>query len=268
MAMSIHGNSLPSFADYDAALRFWEKAKPWRDGPYEYRPLGDSRRMKHFVIRQKANGDVACRYHSTDVVTFHPDGTLTVKPWNSLSTDIFARRMLPCGISTSFNSPLGALIWLWRDWDNRRGYLVPHSAKLVRAGGGWTISPDTPPEPIAFYKVDKSAAAKALRAYRYFDFLAWRQARVALDPRAFVSLGSSYMTNGEMLSFLRQGPEGWAVLSCLPDKAPKGQKKPSEKLRHAIYSAEDCIECEKIEALTGYDHEKAVRAAQKAYQYL
>lgn len=52
------------------------------------------RDLTKLVIRRP--GDVyAFRYHHTDVVAYHPDGRLVIRPWDSQSTVYFARCLVP-----------------------------------------------------------------------------------------------------------------------------------------------------------------------------
>ena len=109
MAFAYDGKYLPRITSYDSAHRFWERAQHWRgqDDEHDARVL-DSKRKKNVTIRKLRDNSIACRLHHTDVVTFHPDNTMTVKPWRSVSTDEFFNRLVGSftGVIAWFNSGL------------------------------------------------------------------------------------------------------------------------------------------------------------------
>lgn len=86
--------------NYAAAVDRHDKIEPIRGKGVNagVRPLGH-RNRPHFQIRKTPEGDVVCKCHQTDVVTFHPDNTVTVKTggWDSQTTAHFISDVL--GIS-------------------------------------------------------------------------------------------------------------------------------------------------------------------------
>ncbi len=105
---AINPSNLPRVASWQQAKDFWERAKPLKINP-DQRFLAGSRDLSKLVIRHPGEA-YAFRYHRTDVVTYHPDGRLTIRPWSSLSTVLFARRLCPSYLSIKGSS------------DPRRGY--------------------------------------------------------------------------------------------------------------------------------------------------
>lgn len=102
MMQTINAGLLPRITSWQQAKDFWEEAKPLRANP-DYRFLGRSRDQSKWVIRRP--GDVfAFRYHRTDVVTYHPDGRLVIKPYSSTSTVLFASRLTPSYLTISGSS--------------------------------------------------------------------------------------------------------------------------------------------------------------------
>lgn len=83
--------------NYDAAVDWHDRTEPIRGKGVNagLRPLGHRNRM-HFQIRKTPEGDVACSCYKTDVVTFHPDNTVSIKTggWDSQTTAHFISDVL------------------------------------------------------------------------------------------------------------------------------------------------------------------------------
>lgn len=108
MASIYDGRNLPILSNYARAYEFWERAQQWRGetGEYDGRVL-DKRSKKYVTIRKLNNNAIACRLHATDVVTFHPDGSLTIRPYSSIMTDEFTNTVLRfTNIEAGFNRGL------------------------------------------------------------------------------------------------------------------------------------------------------------------
>ena len=164
MAFAYDGKYLPRITSYDSAHRFWERAQHWRgqDDEHDARVL-DSKRKKNVTIRKLRDNSIACRLHHTDVVTFHPDNTMTVKPWRSISTDEFFNRLVG-----SFN---GVIAWfnsgLIRAGDKL--YTAHDTLKLDCASG--RLLSETPPFKIR--TVNRKKANEVRKLYGYQDFATW-----------------------------------------------------------------------------------------------
>lgn len=72
-------NPLNSYAD---AVKYIEKTKPIRGSGNI--PLGKRRDNDRFRIEKLANGDIACWHYDVQLVTYHPDGTVTIDPTNNV----------------------------------------------------------------------------------------------------------------------------------------------------------------------------------------
>lgn len=80
---------------YNDWLKYLEKAKDKVEG----RPLsGQATR-----VRLDSNNDICIRYHHTDVVIFHPDGTFTLDTsvWGSRTTIARLNQFAPVGFHFS-----------------------------------------------------------------------------------------------------------------------------------------------------------------------
>lgn len=95
---------LNSYAD---ALNYYNAMEPWRgetaDGAE--RPLRN-RRRRSTGVRKLDDGSIAFRLHRTDVVTFHPDNTIVLRIYESMTTAQFITAHCPMHI-TAFLSRRG-----------------------------------------------------------------------------------------------------------------------------------------------------------------
>lgn len=82
--------------DYAAAVYKWETTLPIRGRKNDERPIG-KRNKAYMQIRKHSNGDVACVLYETEVVTFHPDNTITLhvpERWQTTTTATFITAVL------------------------------------------------------------------------------------------------------------------------------------------------------------------------------
>ena len=100
--MSLTWDNCDSYAD---ALKYWTKTKPWRGETEETdeRPL-KHRRYRNTGVRKRPDGAILFRLHSTDVVTFWPDNSVTVHVYNSVTTAEFINKIGPSWMTASFSS--------------------------------------------------------------------------------------------------------------------------------------------------------------------
>jgi hypothetical protein len=175
MAFSYDGRGLPALSTYSDALRFWENAATWR-GESNERIL-DSRKKRRVNIRQLRDGSIACRLYNTDVVTYHPDNSMTIESWASVSTDEFANRLLGrTNVNTSFNTGIIKVRGVQGEPDK------PYPDKFYRAIDTIELAynPDTKgyavtstPEPFEIVTLNKTEANKVLKAHDYKAFAGW-----------------------------------------------------------------------------------------------
>ena len=100
--------------DYQRAFERWQRAPQWRnDEKSDFAPRKvevNSSERKWSIRMLKGSGAIACRYWNTDVVVFNPDNSITLRPWRSMTTDVFANALMPSGIGVNFNNSKGMLV--------------------------------------------------------------------------------------------------------------------------------------------------------------
>lgn len=109
---------LPTIRTYQDAFKVWANAEQWYDcrGEFDHRVLV-GRRNKNYTIRKTPDECIRFRLHSTDVVTAHPDGHLTLKltDWSTAMTAAFFHNLMP-GDMHYYASARGLQIggrWYW-----------------------------------------------------------------------------------------------------------------------------------------------------------
>lgn len=260
---AVSSRDLPRLDDYAAAHRHWDKTKPWRGRrDKSTRPLSSNRRREINTIRKQRDDSIACVLYSTDVLTYHPDGRLTLRSYASMSTSSFASRIAPAGVWAHFTAKVGPVLWLGAH-EEARGYHVPDNLTLVRDGAIWV--PETPPVPFERYHLDQPRARAALKEYRYTEFMDWRAAWLELASAERRTEAARQhilqrVSTRDMLEYLRAGPGRWDLLAACDDKVLLS-------LRRAIYARADCIEVTPVPYLTSYRQVQSLAHAEATYRY-
>lgn len=157
------GRNLPRLSSYTAAVEFFAQAQTWRgDSPDGERKLDGNKR--HATIRELSDGSIACRLHNTDVITYHPDNTITVRPWGSRSTDEFFNALTRAiyGLQSSFTAGVIQV--------GGRFYRAVEKMKINVADRPEML---TKTEPFRFDSINRKRAKAARDLYGYSDFSAY-----------------------------------------------------------------------------------------------
>ncbi len=208
--------------NYEIIHAYWAQTTPWRNGDPNVKPLG-SRRQKQCVVL-KSGDDIICRYYNTDILTVHPDDSLTIIPHQSMSSKQFAHEVLPHGVMFTYESHLGYFLLLRdaarRDWYAWKAYPIDAGADgvVVRPGenrGCWT--PVSGLGTVEVPHVDRRRAKKALAETRYNEFRAFahaykKLARDVEDSRPYWQRCNKLYSNYILLDTLEKGPEAWMTL--------------------------------------------------------
>lgn len=91
------GENLESMPDYQTAVGVFNVRKPYIKGKYKgERPLGRNRRHDRSRIAVDDNGSVVVNHYATAIITYHPDGSLSLNTggWSSISTAQIMQELL------------------------------------------------------------------------------------------------------------------------------------------------------------------------------
>jgi hypothetical protein len=248
---NLNTSGVPCLANYDKANAFFQRTKPWRGSSDDVRPVHPSRR-RHMEMRRLPDGSIAFKLYDTDVVTWHPDNTLTIVPYPSRTTNMFAHALLPRGIYPQFDHALGACIET-----GSHLYSTPSSVRMHEViEGAWRIVNGGAQFEIP--QLDKHAARAALKASRYNDFVTWRKAVIALHGQPEIDY---FWPGAAMALAMLQDQAQWPALH------KKVYSTRLDNLRCLIYRAHKCFDIERIYALPLHRVGSAVRARHQYGSY-
>jgi hypothetical protein len=176
MAFSNTYHDLGRVTDYASAVACYERAaktptgRARTEGSYGYSLVqGNAGSIRR--VRKTSYGSIAFRLYATDVVTYHPDDTVTLRLYPSNTTGNFASGLTPAGLvvqrdGTCEYSP-----------DGRDFRIIKFSqARFERVpDGGWRIVEGdlrTFKRPVT----DRRAALAAYKACNLQAFMAWHAA--------------------------------------------------------------------------------------------
>jgi hypothetical protein len=260
-------------SNYREAFSTWNNARPWKGktGQHDERPL-DKRTKKHMSVRMGNDEQIIFRLFRQDVVTYYKDGTIGLQKYSSQSTDRFANRLTPDGVTCWFNTKPYGLIVLWnKRWEEWHGgsndeptpkptiYRLSdqHEIKLQKGEGRpWDLV-DVAASTVPFEKclLDKTKANAALKKYGYNDFRSWAKAIFALKPNHRRT--HWYHNKQEELALFLEGPEAWSKLIERADNADHMTR----KVRDIIYALEKCHKIEQVPFATSYAQVKNIVAS-------
>jgi hypothetical protein len=159
-------HSAPRVASYDDALRVLEQAKGLVKVPRSTTrgdncyPIPGKVKNRSLSVRMTGTG-VAFRYYSTDVVTWHPDGSYTYDPFTSRSTCTFFNQFTPF---STYATRDGAVL------------VIGDTAYPVAGGKRVHVKDGKPSGGLGrFCKtvVNRPAAKRVLAGTRYAEYRAW-----------------------------------------------------------------------------------------------
>jgi hypothetical protein len=249
-----------SIKDYAAAKAAYEKPKHWKgsvDGDRKQLGNNDSQRKKKHMTIRPVPGGYACELHSTDVVVYHEDNSITLTKFTSFNTNQFANALLPEGIVTCFHSN-DSIVWLGLDgysgyfWNASRGQRwrgipIARNLRLERHGSGWGLHPESAePSTITTARLDRPKARAALKDARFADFRMWLSAAAALHKSA---RSYRHATHAEVTDLMLAGPEAWPKVLDVYDFDTAPVAGLLAGVRNKIYRRFDCIIKDEVEAV-------------------
>ena len=253
MAFQLDARNIPSLKDYADALKRWHSITPWRGhAASDSRPLDKRDRSKrHTTIHFKEHqgNAIACRLHSTDVVTYEPDGRIIIDPsYVSVSTNAFANAVLPSGVML-YNK----VVWTgwehphyWHDNPNLRGWNTGGKDFAVQRNLDGQWMPCEEPKPFVKRVLNRERARAALKRYNYAGFRAWRAAYLAIDQGKHKI--HKWMGWEDILISLGSR-EGWARLAYASSL---------KEVREKIYEVEKCYDFIDVPFVTSFSQLKGM----------
>jgi hypothetical protein len=229
MACAYDGRNLPYLNNYKQAREYWERAPRWR-GEDNARIL-DTRRKRNVTILQLTGGSIACKLYSTNVVTYHPDNTLTLMPWASVNTDEFAGRLLRgTGILPMFNRAVVKV--------GDKIYLAIDTIKLASTSDGYVVI--STPKPFEIKKIIHTRANTVLKQYDYKAFASWVRMMDAMAAEPPAGEEYSYYPRAPVLDALLDRSR-WEALLCREtgwfDRGKVLVAKTLDNVRQGLYRA-------------------------------
>lgn len=242
---------------YDEAVSYFEGCKPWRGKPDDPRPMQE-RRSRLMSVRREANGDIAFRYHNTDVVVWHKDNTFTITVWPSQSTDVFANSFTPAG----FGSGMAA--------DNVR-IMTTTGWRIYKAKPVMLFQFDTysrcmsllsQPEPFTKYGVNRERMKQVRVESGFADFKAWALAYEAIAnpkrPTPYYKLLFRSWTNSTLLTMLAN-KERWVELT----EGFSGVETCLRKVETALKLANDVFDAEHVVFAKSWNELRTIQRSHK-----
>lgn len=201
MGVTAH-HSAKSVHDYATAEAALERAMKTPTGkrrtekPYGYHLGANNNHGVTWVRRDEKDGAIAFRLYDTDVVTWHPDGSVEIENYGTVTTSGFASRFLPRGFhlhhpTTRRGDEVGHRGIRYqaepdrgdKSWQQERRERRIAFGGVVRftpgEGGAWRVDEDTCDTVTLPGKVDQRKARELAKRYHLKDFEAW----LSMAPR-------------------------------------------------------------------------------------
>lgn len=199
MAFGIDTKGIRTFSNYKEASDWEALVKPVRGDKNNTKPLGP-RHKKHMNIRREGE-DVVIRLYSTDIITYHPNGTITLDHggYQTLSTVSLMQAVLPWGV---YPHLYHGYMWMRGEYKDENGELhtghfrLPRKAVIERNPETHNYRIDNP-VPVYTHSIDRKN--KKLVTKEYAPFLAYFKAIAALRAED----GEIVLGDGERSPYLR-----------------------------------------------------------------
>lgn len=136
--MSYYGHLL-EMSSYARARAHFDSIKAWR-GSHEKPIFPHKRYAKHKAMRMLSDGTIVFRHWHTDVLQVHPDNSLTVQGYGSVTTSALLNALLPTNIRHVAGGESGPVLALCDAGDHPWG-----SWERDASGRYRKVYPDNPP---------------------------------------------------------------------------------------------------------------------------
>lgn len=294
--MSYGGMSTKGFPNLDSyaqARKHFDSVRPWdsKYNPNNERPIG-TRNVKtcgygyyderfNKAMRELPDGSIAYRLYNTDCVIWHPDNTVTVQGYASVSTTCFIDRLVPMNVSHQIgrkdcDEPVlhlrgvyptkaqRALSWeksrtIWRTyWSS--GVIIqcsrPVRLRYSRKSRMWLPVEPEDLTPFEMFRVDRAAARAASAKYHLSVLQQIISAAIALAGKAVLPPSNTWAPGSINVAILEAledeqyqtavalMPRGGGSTAFGRKEVPSNQLEPGflQRLRTFIYDHEGVIE--------------------------
>lgn len=236
MSFALQMHNVPRIKSWPEAAALLERAmerKPLMNGGY----LIPGKTGNRDISMRMSNEGIHFRYHTTDVITWHPDGSYTYDPWTSRSTCAFFNQFCP---ENTYLTRDGVVLII-----DDTGYAVCGGDPVHVVGG-------VPQSGIGVFTreaVDREAAKKVLERTRYAEYREWYK---IMSP--LLTIGEHYLREEDAVEMLKD-EKNWPELAS----ARWGQGNPNT-IRTTIYLRNN-TECYRTEVYKTLPRDKATRSA-------
>lgn len=228
-----------SVHDYASALKVCEAA--YKRHPASRGRIGMTRKRQEMTVL-KRDEDIVFKFYRTEVVTWHKDESFTLVPYPSMSTNAFARALIPSSVIPAFTGSemMVGVRTMPESWETQwhkglRIYAAYSGMRMRKTDEGW--APDKP-EPFTLRFLNRKRGNAALKAANYPAFEAWLKAYEAFEGQ---NRGWDYRNIRRSVQLLGS-MEGWKEL------AETGVDLPA--MRKRIYLDAQCYDTEEREWIT------------------
>ena len=169
MNWSISTRSIERIRSFEQAKKHWEGQEEWKNELTSWRPLAGRREQHKRLVQHESGKSYACVLYNTALVTYHDDGSVSLRTYNSQSSVMFADCVSPQGCTSIAHR--GVMFWQVRTDKGTRFYAEGKSPLILtptKAGNWWLAT-----QAVRFYdqKTDlKKAAAVRKKLKLYSDW--------------------------------------------------------------------------------------------------
>ena len=216
---------------YARAVKAWNDGTVFRGNPGGPRGLVDTRK-KHLTVERTEAGDVILRLYEHPVVTWHPDNSVTIKGWDTISTVVFAKHCTPDEMSARLCGGRFAIDIRGHGKNGWRTYRADDVTFRER-DGTWKVDKATP---WMITQVNRERAKQAREESGYDEFRAWLIVYVQM-----VAAPSQRSYNKDKIELLLDRSK-WRELAAGYPEAWRNVERALESLRKTIYRQHGCFE--------------------------
>lgn len=139
-------------------------------------PLGH-KRSSVTSIRMARDESIVCRLYNTDVVTWHPDNSVSVIAYPTKTTAAFANALLPSGLNLGGESELMTFFPGCNDdsdWRTRWGnaHICNGTGTFHEVDGAW-VPDESTTGTLTKVLLDKTLTRQLSREYHFAEFQRW-----------------------------------------------------------------------------------------------